>query len=704
MENFQKYLTTTLTVFLTFFLVILGASRAHCKIGHSVDVFNNLTYEELSEHLNKFSDFHDLWYFYDKSLKRYSLRAGFFQNEKEALRLLRIVKKISPKSKITKTSNPKSNQWLPRTRKISLQDIGWTKPIRAEGFQSFASIQFPWAHYMSSSQSTLKLFLNISPLLNERSSVKVIIEKIPVFNERINKLGSEPIIEIPLEKLKEISIGEKLDIEIFGYFSITDDRCADEPSGNLWMTVDLESFLKYTVQSPILSIKDYFKANAESFNVALEQYEPAYVEAAIRLSGFLGSLNPSTKMPLEFSVFSENKKNIFIGNFEKDAELFGSNLYITPQGIDFFINKWVSASSFSSIQVHSYDKNIEKSFSEISFEDLGQDNRIMRGIGDLTASIPFSIHKLGGWPKRLMCTLSYSHTPVHPEERSFLKIKLNGALLEAQEVTGQGGEKSISFNIHTRYLNPLNSLEITFSYYLNRGDCKGSLPEMEVTIFKDSFLSTYGFRGKPPLTIGSYPSVFRGNGAIVISELTPKFYIPITRFVNILGNYQKSPPNIQLVAFDSFNPKDYDYVIMHLSPNKLNNIYHLVNLEPSFKIINPLTRKILLHLESEEPAASIQVFYNQIGIPTLIYSEKDGLSPLYVKNSLNSHNLNGNLAVYQNNLWYSIEVGEKLRIVYPYKNDLKYYWTRYRMIIIVFAGILFLFFLLYLYRNRTGDL
>jgi hypothetical protein len=177
LKRLQKYKATILTVFLTFFLVILSAGRAHCKIGYSVDVINNLAYEELSEHLNEFSDFQDLWHFYDTSSKTYSLRAGFFQNEKEALRLLGIVKKISPKSKITKTSNPTPNQWLPRTRKISLYDIGWTKPIRAEGFQSYASIQFPWAHYMSASKSTLKLFLKISPLLNERSSIKVLIEK-----------------------------------------------------------------------------------------------------------------------------------------------------------------------------------------------------------------------------------------------------------------------------------------------------------------------------------------------------------------------------------------------------------------------------------------------------------------------------------------------------------------------------------------------
>ena len=119
----------------------------------------------------------------------------------------------------------------------------------------------------------------------------------------------------------------------------------------------------------------------------------------------------------------KREKNIFIGKFEQDAELFGSNLYITPRGIDLLISNWVSASPFSSIQIHSYDKSIEKSFSEITFEELGENNRIMRGIGDLTATIPFSLYKLGGWPKRLVCNLAYSHTPVHSDERSFLKIK-----------------------------------------------------------------------------------------------------------------------------------------------------------------------------------------------------------------------------------------------------------------------------------------
>jgi hypothetical protein len=666
-------------------------------------VLDGLTYKELNEQSNRFSDFQDLWFRYDNSPKRYSVIAGFFKNEKEAIGLLDIVKKDFPKSKIIKTSYPDPHLWLPRTRKINLNDIGITAPIRAEGFQSYASMQYPWAHYMSASKSTLKLFLKISPLLNERSSIKVVVEKIPIYNKRIKELGSEPTIEIPLNKLEGFSIGEKLDVEIFGYFSITDDRCADEPSGNLWMVIDLESFLQYSVNSPILTIKDYFKNTAESYNIVLERDEPSYVEAAIKLAGFIGSLSPSFKTRLKFSPVSERQKNIFIGPYTQDAELYGSNLYITPQGIDILINKWASSLPFSSVKLYSYDKSSFRSTSEITFEDLGQESRILRGIGDLTASIPISLYELGGWPKRLMCTLVYSHTPIHPDERAFLKIKLNGALLEAREVTGQGGEKTISFDIPVRYLNPLNSLEITFSYYLNRGDCKGSLPEMEVTIFKDSFLSANGFQKKPPLTIGSYPSVFHGNGAIILSDLSPKFYIPIARFIEELGNFQKSPPKIDLVVIDEFKTKDYDYAMMHLSPNMINSVYPLVNLAPAFEIINPLTRKTLLKLRSEDSVAAIQVFYNNQDIPVLVYSEKDGASPFYKETSLNSVKLNSNLAIYKNNLWYSLQVGDKLRVIYPHQNDLEYYWIRYRLIIIVLFGTLFLVFFFYLYRRRTGD-
>jgi hypothetical protein len=690
-----------------FILLILFSGPADAvqirkKLIYTIETHSARSMMELDEKILQFSNYNDLWIRYDKKQKHYSLMIGVFQREKEAQYLLNRLKKTYPAGKIVKSSFPNFFCWVPKTERIKLSDIGFSDPIHAQGFQSYASIQFPWADSMITENGKIRLFLKISPLLNERSSIKVLVEKIPFFNQRIQQLGGDPVIEISLDKLDRTTIGDELDIEIFGYFSITDDRCADEPSGNLWMIIEKNSFLQYTISSPIPSLKDYFKTIPEPYNISLDTDEANYVEASIKLAGFIGSISQTKSTRLTFSKFSEKSKNIIIGPHPKDIELFGSNLYVTPAGIDFLINKFSFSLPFSNISVGSDNTLLSKSPKEITFEDLGHDNRVMIGIGDLTASYPFSLQEIGGWPKRLFCTLVYSHTPIHEEERSFLKIKMNKTLLETRELTGEGGVKSISFEIPERYLQPKNVLEVAFSYYLNRGDCKGSLPQMEVSIFKDSFLSTNGSRKIAPLTIGSYPSVFLGKGAIILSDYTPKFYIPIARLVEMLGKLQGTPPILELLRYEDLTTKEYDYAMLHLSPDKINKLNPLVNMEPSFEIINPFTQKSLLKLNSDDSVALIQVFYNKEGTPILVYSEKDNASPFENENLLSQKTLNGNVAIYKENIWYPIEIGDKLRVVYPHQADLEYYWARYRLIICTLLGTLLTVFLFFIYHRLTG--
>jgi hypothetical protein len=220
------------------------------------------------------------------------------------------------------------------------------------------------------------------------------------------------------------------------------------------MVIGNDSYLQYTANSSIQSLKDYFKTIHETYNISIEKNETNFVEASIKLAGFLGSISQTKSTRLKFSKISGQSKNIFIGSQPKDIELFGNNLYVTPAGIDFLISKLSPLLPFSSISIDSYNNFLSDSAKEISFEDLGFENRVMIGIGDLTASYPFSLQEIGGWPKHLFCTLVYNHTPVGEEERSFLKIKMNKTLLETREVTGQGGEKSISFKFRKDIYNP----------------------------------------------------------------------------------------------------------------------------------------------------------------------------------------------------------------------------------------------------------
>jgi hypothetical protein len=110
-----------------------------------------------------------------------------------------------------------------------------------------------------------------------------------------------------------------------------------------------------------------------------------------------------------------------------------------------------------------------------------------------------------------------------------------------------------------------------------------------------------------------------------------------------------------------------------------------------------------LKLSSEDSVAVLQVFYNKAGTPILIYSENDNASPFKDTNLLSQQSLNGNVAIYKDHTWYPMEIGQKLRVVYPHQTDFEYYWVRYRLIICVLVGTLLIVFLFFIYHRLTGN-
>ena len=287
-------------ILLIFCSVIADAAKVKEKIIYTIQANSARSIQDLDETILQLSNYKDLWIRYDKGQKKYSLMIGVFKQEREAQYLFTRLKKTIPDGKIVRSSFANIYYWVPKTERMKLSDIGYSDPIQSQGFQSYASIQFPWTDSMLTKNGKIKLFLKISPLLNERSSIKVMVEKIPYYNIRIQQLGNDSVIEIPLDRLEENTIGEKLDVEIYGYFSITDDRCADEPSGNLWMVIENDSYLQYTANSSIQSLKDYFKTIHETYNISVEKNETNFVEASIKLAGFLGSISQTKSTRLKF--------------------------------------------------------------------------------------------------------------------------------------------------------------------------------------------------------------------------------------------------------------------------------------------------------------------------------------------------------------------------------------------------------------------
>jgi len=186
---YKNYLKIWFFILLILFSGPADAVQIRKKLIYTIETHSARSMKELNEKILQFSAYKDLWIRYDKKQKHYSLMIGVFQREKEAQYLLNRLKKIYSAGKIIKSSFPNFFYWVPNTARIKLSDIGFSDPIHAQGFQSYASIQFPWADSMITKNGKIKLFLKISPLLNERSSIKVLVEKIPFFNQRIQQLG-----------------------------------------------------------------------------------------------------------------------------------------------------------------------------------------------------------------------------------------------------------------------------------------------------------------------------------------------------------------------------------------------------------------------------------------------------------------------------------------------------------------------------------
>ncbi len=121
-------------------------------------------------------------------------------------------------------------------------------------------------------------------------------------------------------------------------------------------------------------------------------------------------------------------------------------------------------------------------------------------------------------PKKLVFTAHYINSPPFKDDRLFLRAKLNGVMVASKGIE-KGGEDSFSFDVPAEFIKSQNFLELVFSYYINRGECKGSIPELEVSLLGDSFFTAV----KPSSEAGivnfdNVAGLLNGQGVLVLDD------------------------------------------------------------------------------------------------------------------------------------------------------------------------------------------
>jgi len=223
-----------------------------------------------------------------------------------------------------------------------------------------------------------------------------------------------------------------------------------------------------------------------------------------------------------------------------------------------------------------------------------------------------------------------------------------------------------------------------FSYYLNTGDCIGSYPEFEVSLFKDSFFTVTSYNPTPPLTLTSYPTVFMGKGALLLSKLSPEFYHPAARLIEIQGYLQQSAPDISLTDLATLNNGTFDYAVLVLDAKEVESLSPPVDITPTLQINHPLSKAVLLQLDTAESATIQQTFYSSKQLPMLLYGQRN--TPRFPSDSLSellSSHSRANVGIIHDEQWYALEIGEKFRVIYPGRRNFAFYWARYRILFFI---------------------
>ncbi|MBW1982129.1 MAG: cellulose biosynthesis cyclic di-GMP-binding regulatory protein BcsB [Deltaproteobacteria bacterium] len=633
---------------------------------------------------------------------------GCFWHRQEAELLLKGLGSRFHSSEIIAVADNALQQKRAALFNISLKDLGYEQGLLVRGVNSYAALSYPWYPGALFAGSSLVLHLRLSPLLAPRSTIEITVNSVPLFASFVEKLGSEASIEIPLDSLSASNPpSDTLNIEIRGYLWITGNRCVDEASGNSWLLVENSSFLKVHSQGPVLAVNEFFHDYRRVFHLILEKETRANVETALQVSSLIGMAGSSLKTTVVFGLPTWKGKNVFIGEFPQDLKVVGSSLYLTPRGARVLAGRFAAVLAAAAVDVHAVEEASSSAAApsaEVSFAELGLADQQMRGTGDLTATIPFNLSQLGGAPGRLSCLLVYAHTPIFAEDRGYLKVRLNGILLESVMLEGQGGIRNHSVELPVRYLHTSNTLEIVFSSQPEQGDCTGFMPQKEASVLADSAFYVDSLAGDVLGAVGDYAGRFVGQGVVVLSQLTPDYYGPAAAIVKLMGQIQKQPVHISLHLAGDPLSAEYRYAILCLQPEDLLRFHPIVDASKSFQVTNPMTGKVLVSVALSDTVHLLQAFETDSKIPVLAHCRVGSRArQALVLTAADLKKLSsGNVAIEKQGTWYTAQVGRKLRIVYPHRKGWEYYWVRYKLAVSIFLGTLGLLLLIYLQRTMTG--
>lgn len=648
---------------------------------------------------------------------------GIFDERALMERALAEIQRLDATAKPERLEKDLRPKFIPVKRHITLPELGYRTSIHIRGVQGWTSIHIPWTKTAILKGAKAVLYVRFpSGVFAKPSTLTVSVENVPIKVLHLDDSMPSPLV-IPLDAIGNVEVGDFLDISLSTSIAITGDVCVDQRLDNAWVIVEPTSFFEISYVPVLKDLADAFRNPTNRFNVLISE-KPASEEVSglVNLASLIGSLHPYNRdrLIIPGSAYSLTHPNIMMKPGDEEVRVVGRDIIASPEGLVKLAKMFDQVMPPLSQVKSSTIKNGEKPQGEffLKFSDLGIIPPRLQGVGDLQFSVPFSVAALGGFPSRLITTLIYSHSPIHKDERAFLKVRLNGVLVASNFITGAGKNETFSFELPSRLIQTNNTLEVGFSYYTYRGECRGSFPELEVSVSDDSFFSITGRSSSEPDRFYRFPGFLDGDGTMVVSEFSPAFIDLAMGLSEKIGKIRRSSLSVKVLNFEQFSsaPQSGSFVIGVVKASQSGLFKPPVDLSQEFLIKNPQTERELLRVTTDDNVAVWQVFKSSgHGLVGLLALSEALIKPELIRALLSGLNIEGNanVAVWAANRyslfygeppepsWQVFEIGDKLRVIAPAKKGFLYYWERYRIVFFIFLGVAVFLFLWYVYRKLT---
>lgn len=516
------------------------------------------------------------------------------------------------------------------TVRITLTDLGYESAATASGVRAVSSITFPLPAG-GISGGVLTLYLSVSPLLNPLSSIRIDVDNKPAATFFTEAIGTETTVTLPVGPTQKGS----LKVTMTGQLFVSNDLCFDQDSASLWFALREDSGLVYTpIKTELATIHEFLTQELGTIQMRGLWDTPAHQASSIALFSALKYIYRDTHSLVSLATETApadtplNEHNLPASQVwlvdDTDAppiSLQGNTLYvqddrkalrelISQAGQALQLGKEVTTlKTVPAVAVFPRDAQGLSDY-RLYLNDMGIGNQERQGFsGEFSVHLYFTPANFGGWPADLQFFLDSVFDPVPTDtlERSYLRLRLNGRLLQSVDIRGETALRT-QVSLPSEALEAKNDLKVSFAYAPEAGFCYGAPWAFTGQVLDSSYFTWSRYATSPnvfPMLLGQ----MSGEGQIFLIDSNASTAQAVAQLIGDLSLYTAQPLLPNLKDLDDLKKTGHSSsyrIVVGGAGELLRDLGLPLALDGEVEIVDPTTDTIILKGSSNRPLVAMQ--------------------------------------------------------------------------------------------------